>query len=74
MNAKKPDNWREVNAKYFENAFSMCKRYMWQNKGHVYTENSNGVMTASNMQAWEDIKDITPKGWAKKNVKLVKPS
>tara|TARA_R110000824_G_scaffold280101_5_gene468191 strand:+ start:6147 stop:6368 length:222 start_codon:yes stop_codon:yes gene_type:complete len=66
-----PPNWKEINAKHFEMYFQ-GKHYLWKDKGHLYSKNSKGETTTDTLQAWEDIKNITPKGWAKKNVKLVK--
>ena len=69
MNAQE----KQTNAEYFDKCFLAKSFYMWAERGHVYTKNSEDVMTCTSMEAWQDIKEITPKGWAKKNVKLVKP-
>ena len=63
---------QKANAVHFDKFFQ-GKVYIWADKGHTYTKNSQGVMTCTSMEAWQDINIITPKGWAKKNVKLIRP-
>ena len=66
-----PPNWKEINAQHFDLYFQ-SNLYLWKDTGHIYKKNSKGEMTTDTMEAWLAIRNITPKGWAKKNVKLVK--
>ena len=61
-----------TNSQYFENAFKWINEggfYMWKEKGFAYYK-KDGKMVADTMEGWTAIKIITPKGWAKKNIKL----
>jgi hypothetical protein len=63
---------RQANAEYFTNIFQTINEggiYAWTNKGHIFTKH-NGYMVAPTLQAWKDIKNITPRGWARQNIKL----
>lgn len=63
---------KNANASHFENHFARLNEggvYMWKDEGHIYTKKGNKVV-ASTRAAWDDINRITPRGWAKNNVKL----
>ena len=70
------DTQRQANADHFADHFRLVAQngfYMWADKGHKYHRKGER-MVAETMGAWSDIKSITPKGWAKKNIYLhVKP-
>ena len=65
---------KEANARWWESNMKLTKDggfIMWKDKGHKYIV-KNGKMIAETMTAWKDIRDNTPKGWAKTNVKLMR--
>jgi hypothetical protein len=57
-----------ANATYFEKMFSMTSMYMWQAKCHIYKAQADGRFACSSKEAYDDIAEITPKGWAKKHI------
>tara|TARA_R110002153_G_scaffold78369_1_gene200629 strand:- start:1680 stop:2336 length:657 start_codon:yes stop_codon:yes gene_type:complete len=64
---------KSANAAHFTKFFSQIQTggyYIWKDEGICFTKNSTGKMVASSRGDWDKIQRITPKGWAKKNVKL----
>ena len=68
------DNHFQANADHFISHFNMIAQggfYMWIDKGHKYHRHGHRMM-AENIEAWNDIREITPKGWAKEHIVLLR--
>lgn len=65
---------RQANAQWWESMMNITNAggsITWKDEGIVYKYNGTH-MVASTRADWESIKNNTPKGWAKKYVKLVR--
>ena len=68
---------KQANANFFESSWALLRiggTWTWADKSHIFTKMSSGKMSAKTMTAWRDLKEITPRGWAKANCSLQRPT